>query len=53
MAGRFVDEYAEEMCDLCHEFKYGVFVSIHNKHICNSCCEEINKKLQIFEIENE
>ena len=52
MSVKFINEYLEEMCDVCHEFKYGVFVEINNTQICKSCCDNINKELKIYEIEN-
>lgn len=53
MSVKYVNEYAEEMCDICHEYKYGVFVELHNHRVCSKCCQNINNQLKIYELENQ
>lgn len=53
MSVKYVNEYVEEMCDICHNFKYGVFVNLNNTQVCESCCKELNKQLKIYELQNE
>jgi len=53
MSVKYVDEYLEEMCDICHDFTYGVFVNMNSTQICEKCCQTINKQLALYEIENQ
>lgn len=53
MSVKIVNEYVQEMCDVCHTFTYGVFVQLHNQQICKDCCKEMNKQLKIYELEKE
>lgn len=53
MSVKYVEEYVVEMCDVCLEYKYGLFVQIHNSQICKECCQSCNKQLSIYELENE
>lgn len=53
MAVKYVDEYVEEMCDICYEYKYGLFVMVHKEQICERCCQSINRELRKHAIENE
>jgi hypothetical protein len=53
MAVKYVNEYVEEMCDICYEFRYGIFVKMNEyQQICKVCCDEISKQLKIYELEN-
>lgn len=53
MSVKYVNEYAEEMCDLCLNFKYGIFIEKNNHRVCKDCCKDMNKQLKIYEMENE
>lgn len=53
MATKHVNEYVEEMCDVCYKFKYGLFVLLHDKQICRTCCETIDQQLKIQALEND
>lgn len=43
-----VDEYSEELCDVCHGFKHGLFVRCNLNLICEDCCKEMNRQLKIY-----
>lgn len=51
MSAKFVNEYVEEMCDICFKFKYGLFSVINNQQVCKECCQELNKQIKIYEME--
>ncbi|MCY8636553.1 hypothetical protein MOD96_01890 [Bacillus sp. S17B2] len=50
---KWVNEFLEEMCDICYSHTYGVFVEINGHSICKDCSVEIQKAIKIFDLKNE